>query len=156
MNVELLDLLKEEVENAESFKNRKYKKQEMPFNKFPFMSGTPDFFDMRVDFGDSDCGTAGCLLGFGCGMPIASQERADLHQTRDKITLQYSPYRFFAERFDLPYSIAENLCNPLYLVTKLRFSYGEVTPAQAAQAVQNVINGAQKATEIWAHMPMED
>ena len=61
---------------------------------------------------------------------------------------------FFAERFDLSYQVTAILCHPMHHDARFagRTKYPTITPQQAGQAIQHVLDGKSTIEEIWPHV----
>ena len=102
----------------------------------------PDQFTLSYCFASvqtDECRTVGCLLGFGLGIGGGVDMENHAHA-----------YARFSDRFSLHPDVTSFLCNPR---TLLAFEqYNDITPEEAATAVENVINGAITEREIWHHV----
>ena len=98
----------------------------------------PDAFNLGTIHSGNGCQSVGCIIGYGLGIE-GYQPNTDFFYA--------TPFEEFSERFGLPYSVTAELCNPRGTVK----NYAKITPQDAAQAVENVINGATIDKEIWKH-----
>ena len=143
MNTELLKELKRKIEHAPNFDESRSMRSEL--RTCLYWDKEPHFFAMRFAFSEYDCGSAGCLLGFGLGMTGGMK--------KGEVQAGFDAFTCFAERFDVDRDIVLHLCHPRgtgYFPTRLP-SYSMITSMQAAQAVQRVIDGAKTVDEIWEH-----
>ena len=86
----------------------------------------------------NDCRTVGCIIGYGLGLDGIGYKYGDFED---------SPFTEFGHRFGLEMSVVNRLGNPFQIT-----DYKSVTPQEAAQAVENVINGADTEEAIWGHV----
>ena len=140
MNVKLLLQLKERVLKAKSLRKDP---NESPFYETNYCIRPPDYFDMRTIYVDSaDCDSVGCIIGFSVGI-------GDNPDDENFYTAHYAP---FAKRFNLPRKVVDSLCHPLASKGVPGIDYAKITSEQAAQAIQNVIDGAETTQEVWNHI----
>ena len=138
LNVGALEALMETVEKAKTLE-MKDKFTIAPRSVF-YWNDVPDVFDMRYGYSvDSDCGSMGCLIGFGLGMSY--NEQGSLKSNSDE-----DAFELFAQRFGLSLNVSASLCHPLgnSSFPLPGMLYSDVTPQDAAQAAQNVIDGTTK------------
>ena len=136
MNVEKLEELAELLRKQPHFTDflgQKYFTAHSRWRKIP------DAFHLGTIHSESKCQSVGCIIGYGLGMEGYMPSTDRYYAT---------PFEEFAERFGLPYSVTTALCNPRAAVS----CYEDVTPSNAAQAIENVINGATKDDDIWKHV----
>lgn len=104
----------------------------------------PDQFSLSCYFEnveEEDCGSVGCIIGYGIGITGGITEHEYSKQSLECT---------FSRRFELAESIVGSLGNPLYIFDEVQFT--KITPEQAAEAVENVINGAFTEQDIWKHV----
>ena len=149
MNTELLKELKRKVGRAPDFIESRSMRQDM--RMVLHWDKEPQQFAMRFAFSEYDCGSAGCLLGFGLGMTGGVHPGTARGREMDSFTM-------FSERFDLDRDIVLHLCHPRgtgYFPYRLPL-YAEIRAKDAAEAVQNVLDGAKEVEEIWKHVIERD
>ena len=138
-NVVLLTQLKERVLKAKSLRKDP---NEPPFYQTNSCIRPPDYFDMRTIYVDSaDCGSVGCIIGFS----------VDIGENPNEENC-YPHYAPFAKRFNLPRKVVDSICHPLASEGVPGINYEKITPQQVAQAIQNVIDGAESVQEVWNHI----
>ena len=145
MNTELLQELKRKIEHARDFVESRSMRQEL--RMILHWDKEPQQFAMRFAFSEYDCGTAGCLLGYGLGMTGGVRKADQDYHAMDSFSM-------FAERFDLDRDIVLHLCHPRgtgYFPYRLPL-YADIKAKDAAQALQHVLDGATEVEDIWKHV----